>query len=167
MAKRANGEGSIYKRKSDGSYCASVLVNGKRHTVYGRSRDVVRNKLHDMATAQKEGLPVPGQRQTVASFFDAWLDDAKATVRIRTYERYKQLVTVHIEPALGKTPLARLEALAIQRFYRKLMDGGLSATTVHQVHAVIHRALSRAVRWGLVPATSRRWWTLRGSSVGK
>jgi integrase len=79
-----------------------------------------------------------------------WLDDAKATVRLRTYERYEALVRVHVTPALGKTKLARLEPLTIQRLYRRLMDGGLSPTTVHQVHAVIYRALSRVVRWGLI-----------------
>jgi integrase len=35
--------------------------------------------------------------------------------------------------------------------YRDRLDAGLSPSTVQRVHAVLHRALKQALRWGLVP----------------
>ena len=49
--KRGNGEGSVYKRKSDGKWCASAIVgndeNGKpvRKTVYGKTRPEALERL--------------------------------------------------------------------------------------------------------------------------
>src|SRR5258708_2560044 len=106
-------------------HCAALIVAGKRQVVYGKTRAECREKLHELATSLNKGTPIPGKRETVATFLDAWLTDAKPTIRIRTWERYEQLVRVHIVPALGKTPLAKLEPLAIQRFYRQVMESGL------------------------------------------
>jgi integrase len=48
----------------------------------------------------------------------------------------------------------RLKALTpahVQGLYREMQDRGLSARTVQYTHAVLHRALKQAVRWGMVP----------------
>jgi integrase len=43
MAKRANGEGTIYKR-ADGRWCASVSLElGRRKSFYGKTRQEVRS----------------------------------------------------------------------------------------------------------------------------
>ena len=52
MAKRSNGEGTIYKRK-DGIWCASRYVpcgNGKfkRKYVYGKTQKSVKEKLKEL-----------------------------------------------------------------------------------------------------------------------
>ncbi|TQE27367.1 site-specific integrase, partial [Streptomyces ipomoeae] len=52
MAKRANGEGSITKRK-DGTYHGRVYVTTtsgirKRVSVYGKTRDEVRQKITEL-----------------------------------------------------------------------------------------------------------------------
>ncbi len=39
MGKRGNGEGSIYQRKKDGKWVASItLDNGKRKVFYGKTK---------------------------------------------------------------------------------------------------------------------------------
>jgi integrase len=49
-----------------------------------------------------------------------------------------------------KEKLKVLSAADVQRFYRAKLDSGLSSATVHKLHVVLHKALKRAVRWGLV-----------------
>jgi len=39
----------------------------------------------------------------------------------------------------------------VQGMYRAMLDRGLSPRAVQYTHAVLHRALKQAVRWGLVP----------------
>ena len=56
--KRANGEGSIYKRK-DGRWCASYYdesENSKRHTIYGKTQAEVRRKLKERQLNPEEDL---------------------------------------------------------------------------------------------------------------
>jgi integrase len=39
----------------------------------------------------------------------------------------------------------------VQGFYQDRLDAGLSASTVHKVHTILHKALARAVAWQMVP----------------
>ena len=58
-------------------------------------------------------------------------------------------------PQLGAVQLQSLNAAQINAHYARLLNegrvhgsGGLSPNTVHHVHAVLHRALRDAVKWG-------------------
>jgi integrase len=39
----------------------------------------------------------------------------------------------------------------VQRFYRDRLDAELSQSTVNKIHTVLHKALSQAVQWSLIP----------------
>src|SRR5687767_13557573 len=106
---RGNGEGTIYKRESDGRWCASLKdERGKRKVIYGRTRDEVAKKLTQALAKRQQGLPVHFERQTVGQFLDRWLrDSVKPTVRPRTYASYEELIRLHIKPVLGGLALAK------------------------------------------------------------
>jgi integrase len=150
LAKRANGEGSIHKRK-DGRWAASVSVGrGKRQHFLSKDRDVVARKLRAALKGQDDGLPVVVEKQTVEQFMQSWLKATKPKLRERTWVRYEQYVRLHIVPSLGKLQLAKLTPQHVQRLYAERLHAGASPTTVHHLHAVLHRALKQAVRWNLV-----------------
>lgn len=149
MPKKANGEGSITKRK-DGRWMARVsLPGGRRKAFYGATKDDVRRQMTAAMSELDRGMPVVTGRQTMAQFLKVWLEGVKTTVRPRTYASYEQMSRVHIEPELGKVAVARLTPQQVQRLYAKKLEAGLSGTTVAHIHAVLHRALEQAVRWGL------------------
>jgi integrase len=151
MSKKANGEGSVYQRKSDGRWSASIsLPNGKRKHFLGRDRDEVVRKQRAALKGQDDGLPVVVERQTVSQFMQSWLTATKPKLRERTWVRYEQYVRLHIVPSLGKLTLTKLTPQHVQRLYAERLDAGASPTTVHHLHAVLHRALKQAVRWNLV-----------------
>ncbi|MEX0750245.1 MAG: site-specific integrase, partial [Dehalococcoidia bacterium] len=149
--KRANGEGSIYFRKSDGRWSASIsLPSGDRKHFLNKDRDEVARKLRAALKGQDDGLPVISERQTVAQFMQRWLNASKPSLRVRTWDRYEQLVRLHVTPEIGKVQLTNLTPLHLQRLYSKKIEERLSSTTVHHLHAMLHRALKQAVRWNLV-----------------
>lgn len=89
-----------------------------------------------------------------------WLPAIKATVRPATFSSYAMLAEQHIVPSLGSTKLQRLTPAAINALYGRLLEsgrikgeGGLSVSSVRRVHAVLHRALRDAVRWGYLQAS--------------
>jgi integrase len=60
-------------------------------------------------------------------------------------------VNNHLRPALGGIKLKKLSAAHVQGFYRDRLDHGLSPSTVHKMHAILHKALSQALKWHMVP----------------
>jgi integrase len=93
---------------------------------------------------------------TVREFLQKeWLPAIRATIRSTTYRSYVQHVECHIVPHIGNLKLEKLSGATINALYAKLAQSGkangrsgLSALSIRHVHAVLHRALKDAVRWG-------------------
>lgn len=151
MAKRGHGEGSIYQRK-DGRWTAEIsLQGGKSKFLYGKTRKEVQEKLKTALYEQQQGILVTGPQQQVAQFLTYWLEDVqKQNVRPRTYERYEEIIRLHLAPGIGHHQLQKLSPQHLQMFYNKKLAEGLSATTVGCFHSVLHKALETAVRWNLI-----------------
>ncbi len=156
MARRANGEGSIYQR-ADGRWVAELdlgYANGhrRRRPLYGRTQAEVRAKLTTARHELDQGIEPPDERLTLGQYLHRWLTEIVApNRRPRTSESYTYLVTRHIEPTLGRERLARLTPGQVQRLEAQKLAAGLSPRTVQYLHAVLRKALGDAVRTGLVP----------------
>jgi integrase len=152
MAMRGHGEGSIYKRK-DGHWAASITMEGrKRKTLYGKTRKEVQEQLNTALHQQQQGTLVTTPQQKVEQFLVHCLEDVhKHSVRPRTYERYEEMIRLHLVPGLGHHPLQKLSPQHLQAFYTKKLQEGLSPTTVLSFHKMLHLALDKTVQWGLVP----------------
>ena len=171
MAKRrANGEGSIRKRKDgrwEGRYTAGRdPVTGKviYKNVLGKTQAEVKEKLK--AAIEKTGVqPLKTEYYTVGQWLDAWMENyAKLQVRASSYKTYQGFVENHIKPALGDLPLEKLTSMDLQRLYKHLLESGrvectesrskpkgLSVKTVRNINQMISSALNCAVEQRLIP----------------
>lgn len=154
--KRGQNEGGLYQR-ADGVWVASVslgMQNGKRkrRVAYGRTKTEAKERLQQLLAELKTtgSLPDPA-RLTVGEYLDQWAASAASTVRASTMESYLRPIRVHIKPALGDFPLAKLQPLQIQGLYTSMLQAGYSRRTVQYVHAVLRRALRQAVKLRLIP----------------
>jgi integrase len=153
--KRGNGEGSIHRRKG-GGWCAQYTVytaNGrKRKTLYGKTRQEVAAKLTMGLSDREDGVIFDAENLTIGEYLDRWLKDSvEGNVGPRTLSNYQLQVRHHLRPALGQIKLKALSPAHIQGLYRSKLDAGLAPSSVRYIHAVLHRALKQALRWGLVP----------------
>jgi integrase len=155
--RRANGDGSITQR-SDGRWCGRLsLPDRKRQSFYGHSYAEVRGKLRDAHAALGQGLALPDDRLTLATFLERWLSESVLpSVRHRTALRYAQLVHTHIVPELGTAPLSKLTPQHVQQFLNAKGKAGLSPRTVQYLRVTLVRALGEAERWSLVPRNVAR-----------
>lgn len=153
--KRGNGEGSITRRDDGrwmGRYTVHTVAGAKRKTLYGRTRAEVSSKLSKALADRDGGLVFDAGSLTVGEYLDRWLKDSvKDTVRPSTYERHEGIIRIHLKPALGRIKLKALTPAHVQGFYRGRLDSGLSPATVNKIHVILHKALSQAVKWSLVP----------------
>jgi integrase len=149
--KRGNGEGSI-TQLANGRWQGRVsLEGGKRKAFYGKTRQEVATKLAAALRDRDKGLPVGmDERQTTGQYLKTWLESTRGQIEPSSWRRYQDYVRVHLVPALGKVTLARLSAQQVQAFYGRKQQEGLSGTTVHGIHGMLHRALNDALRMGLV-----------------
>ena len=168
--KRANGEGNIRKRKDgrwEGRYTAGYdAKTGKRiiRNVLGRTQAEVKEKLK-AAIAESQGIEVRKSEDeyTVATWLRTWYElYAKPNVRTATANRYQLIIEQYTVPRIGNIKLKKLTTRHLQKLYKELLesgrihvgknqDKGLSTTTVHSVHLMLHCALERAVKERLIP----------------
>lgn len=149
--RRAHGEGTITKR-ADGRWEAKVtLPDGRRKSLYAKTQTEARTKLTAALRDLDRGLPLArDDRQTVAQYLGAWLDMVRPAVKPKTFALYEMLTRYHIVPAIGTITLTKLSPAHIQRLWSVKLEEGLSPTTVRHLHSVLHNALARAVRLGLI-----------------
>lgn len=150
--KRANGDGSI-RRRSDGRWEARFTVEeaGRilRRSLYATTRGDAARLLRAALKARDDGAPLPSGRETVAAYLAEWFEGAQPSLRTTSVTRYRQCVD-HLTRRLGRHRLVDLRASHVQRAYTELLGSGLSPASVRTAHAVLHRALERAVKSGRV-----------------
>lgn len=180
--KAAKGAGSLTKR--------TVTRNGKKYTYWegqvtvgwdpgtgkqkrktfsGKSQKDVLEKMQAAAVDVSEGDWFEPEKLTVKQWFDIWLEEYSADKKPLTVQQYGSMARIHIFPAIGETPLAKLTAPQLQRFYNQLAKTGmtvkrkdkktgklvtthkpLSAKTIRNIHGILSSALNTAVRQGMI-----------------
>lgn len=86
-------------------------------------------------------------RMTVGQYAGAWLE-RQGQLRPGTRQRYSEIIRVHVVPAFGSVPLARLERSAVSSWVAELSASGLAGATVRHVHRVLAEVLGSAVADG-------------------
>jgi hypothetical protein len=82
MSKRANGDGGIYRRASDGRWVGvldlgrDVAGRRRRHVVYGQLRREAAAKLDEARKRLAADEPVKDARTTMAAFVEDWIRKA-------------------------------------------------------------------------------------------
>ena len=168
--KRANGDGSIRKRK-DGRWEGRYVVGhdpitGKMisRNVLGKTQAEVKEKLRTAIENSKRLDYTQTGKYTVGQWMDEWFEAyAKVKVRPSSHQTYKGYIENHIKPNIGDIPIEKLTSLQLQKFYRLLLTEGripriesekqprgLSAKTVRNINQVISSAMDMAVRHKLI-----------------
>ncbi len=148
--KRAQNEGSIYKRK-DGSWCAQVTVSGRRLTKYSKSQRECREWMKLTLAQIDSGITFSGANVSLAEYLEQWLQTVSPSVRPNTVFHYGQVVRMHIVPILGEIRLKDLRPDHIQGLYNRKSADGMSPRMVRLMHAILHRALNQALHMDLIP----------------
>jgi integrase len=152
---RGHHEGSVYRR-ADGRWVATIDLGHqdgrrRRKSFYAGTRAAVAEQLHQALRDHQVGLPVRAdERLTTGAYLEQWLAAAQPTMRPRTWQGYALIVRRHWLPAVGRVPLTRLTPGQVQAVLNAKIAAGAAAQTVRNVHAVLRRALNRAVRDGIL-----------------
>ena len=114
------------------------------------SADKALAKLVREAEGDRSGRN-PGKGTTVDQLLAKWMKQITSLDRSPTTLReYQRLIDKRISPALGHMLVTQVTALELDEFYQGLTAGGLSPSSVRQIHAVIRAAFRQGVKWRFV-----------------
>lgn len=159
MARRKKGiygDGSLFQR-ADGMWVARLELgedlagNRLRWTGKSMSYDKALEKLQQ-ARLDKDNLGfVPKKGQLLSTWLDHWLETIVIPkARPGTTKDYRQVVSKHLTPRLGKVALDKLTPAHVRKMHADVMES-VSLATANKAHRVLRAALSDAQRDGLVP----------------
>src|SRR5215216_2593700 len=160
---RANGEGSITRRK-DGRYDCELPVYTPEGTKRPRTTKKTKAEADEWLTTMKyernSGTPtnLQADKMTFGEYLDRWLRDVvRGSVARHTYKDYEGKVRLHLKPTLGRVKLKDLTSAHLQALYRQKTQEGLSPRTVEYVHSTARKALAKAEEWDLVRKNVARY----------
>lgn len=153
------------EKRWDSSYTLVVdfgtdPATGKRkrrtHNVKVPDEDAAYAALYRWMAELADGTYVEPTKMTLTAWLYQWL--AQADLAPKTRHGYAGLIERHIIPHIGALKLSDVRPIHLQNLYGKLLssdrkdgkDGGLSANTVAQIHAILHRAFQVAFKLQLV-----------------
>lgn len=154
MAKRANGEGNIRKRK-DGKWLVTFPTglytdNGKREYIYRYTNTQTEavEVLHQLQAEKAMGVSQSTTAVTVGEWMENWIEKHKAPkLAPATLTSYRNNFRLHIEPYIGAIPLKKLSTYHVQRCLDAI---GGSCSTFVKNYNICHGALEKAVELGMI-----------------
>ena len=161
MAKRrSNGEGSIVKNMRNGiqiGWRASITIGtddkGKliRKQFTGKTQQDVKYKLQEYKKQMLMGV-LNEDKLTVSDWFYSWLFDyRKQDLKTKSFQRYHGIYKNYIENTdFGNIKLNDLRTTHLQRHYKKLLDNGVTPTTIRQINTNLKTCLNEAERQGYI-----------------
>ncbi|MGN1201300.1 MAG: tyrosine-type recombinase/integrase [Candidatus Caccovivens sp.] len=135
--RRANGEGSIFQRKSDGKWVGSLTIGyddkgqQKRKYVYGNSQTEVAKKLAEISGRIKSNSYELVETKNFGELMADWLlVFKKSSVTGRTFEGIMRNYRLHIEPQIGNMKIYDIDTFVLQKVINNLIDQQYSVNTV-------------------------------------
>ena len=120
-------------------------VDGKQHSLYGRTKAIVKDKLASKRAEIVSGNSITETDLTIEQWGWEWMQTFKAgKIKHSTMDNYESDFRMHVVPYIGRIKLKDLTTLHIQRTYTKAQQNGLSPKSIRNIHGLVHGMLAKA-----------------------
>jgi len=124
----------------------------RRSTVLGLASELSRREARKLAEERlaplNQGKLNPHSAMSFADFVERYFVPLfLPTLKPSTQNRYRQTLTLHLLPALGKCRLRDIETIDLQRFVLQKMESGLSWETASHLRNLTSRVFEMARKW--------------------
>lgn len=146
--------GTVRKRGKTWSYVFEIgKVDGKRKQKEKggfRTKEIAEKALRDAITNFENGF-IDTATSTVLEYLEDWLENfIKENRKINTYNRYKEIVKLHIKNEIGSIKLNKLRPLHIDNLITLKRKEGLSGSTLQTIYGVLNASFNRAEKLRLI-----------------
>ena len=162
MAKRANGEGTLSRRKDKAGktvgWRAAVTVGinedgtQDRRWVSGKTQAEVQEKLRAFQADMHAGTVADTEGLTMTAFMARWADHKEREgLKPNPVQSYRDTARLYITPYIGRVKLEKLRPLDVEHLLSKMQKDGKSAANRRYALRILSMALRQAVRWQMLP----------------
>lgn len=161
--RRGPHEGSVYQRKSDGLWCASLSLgldaNKKRvrKLVTARTKTKVIERLREIQVKHLGASSIEPTVRLVKHVADDWLDRVKRTLSPSTWRSYELNMRLHVLPHVGHLRMSEVNPGHVRLMIAALEKMNPTHTRTHsQAHHALSRLFEVAIELGLVTSNPVR-----------
>ena len=153
MAKRANGEGTLFQRE-DGIWICQIMIgyrpDGKRdiRTFSGKTRKEVIAKRDEFKKKRADGL-LATEDLRFDEFAAIWFENHKDNITPTTQESYRYTLRI-LTDYFGRQKLVDIKAMNIEQFLKKLRKDGKSDSSLAQCRGMLYQILNKAAANDLI-----------------
>lgn len=118
---------------------------GKRHSVYAKTLDELRDKENEVLRDMLDGIRAEKKDLTVNDLYYRWIQ-LKRGLKENTFQNYKYMYTQFVEKKFGELHLVDIKRSDVRAFYNYLADSlHVKANTIDNIHTVLHQVLELGV----------------------
>lgn len=137
-------KGEIQRENGTYHYCWTD-ENGKRHFIYAKTLDELREKEAAVEKDKYDGIKAEARYTTVNDLFELW-KTLKRGLKDNTFENYKYLYITFVHDVIGERRITTIKKSDIKRYYNYLVEQrNLKLNTVDGIHNVLHQVFQIAV----------------------
>ena len=134
-----------YQRPNGTYQYAWTDDNGKRHFLYSKTLDELREKEKKISKDKVDGIKCEARYMVVNDIFENWRE-LKRGIKDNTFSNYIYMYNMFVKDSFGYNKLSDLKKSDVKRFYNSLIENrGLKPNTLDNVHTVLHQILEMAV----------------------
>ena len=142
MAKKGNGEGTIYYSEKLNRWVGQCYINDKRRSFYGKTRKEVNQKMQEARTKESLGAFVEKNEITLGEIIYNQLNNkiGNNIITERTYKRNLETIDIikRTDKGLLDRPIQKISLTELQNFFQKITV--FSTSTLSQIFQIIKRA---------------------------
>lgn len=149
---RGNGEGTIYYSDTHKLWVSQVtLNNGKRKTVYGKTRKAVKDKMLKIQTDMSLNKYVDKSEITAEQLIKQLIDEDRKLniVSDNAYLRKEAVYNIIRKNDIGTAPIQKISESDIISFLSE-QSGEYSDSTINKIYSLLNRCFKEAVRKGFI-----------------
>lgn len=151
MAKRKDYKGRVLKdgesyREKEKRYSFRWTGrDGKRHDIYAKTLEELREKEGKIQHDLYEGIKVEERNIIVNDIYEIWKKNKKG-LKSSTRGNYYYMYERYVKDGFGKRKVQDIKKSDVRRFYNELHDAkNLSFNTLDTIHNVLHQVFDLAV----------------------
>lgn len=131
-------------------------ARNRRHSITRPTKAQARTEALEAEAAIRRGAWIDPElgRATFREWHDKWW--AARVVEESTRRKNKSVLSVHVLPEWGSTPLDAIRHIDVQTWVARMVKAKVGAETIHTAHQIFAAVVEAAVREGLIRANVTR-----------
>ena len=136
--------------RKDGRYQARYTLNGKRHTIYGKTQKEVEKKLRDVKYEIEHGIYAKPDKITVDAWYKTWIKEYRVDVVRETTVIGNEKCYKHIKAEIGQMKLQSVRPEHIQKILNKMKREGYSGGYIENTRQTMNMMFRQAYMNGII-----------------